>query len=170
MAKSGGGVGRYILALDMGTGSLHCLVTDHTGSSGGSPIAAGNAPISYFRPQGCSSLAREFDPDAVLDALGQVAQQTLKEEGIRAGDISAIGITSQRQGVVFLDREGREIYCGPNIDLRAIFEGAAMDEELGGEIYDVTGHFPSLLLAPARLRWFRENRPLIYNETCTVLP
>jgi autoinducer 2 (AI-2) kinase len=153
----------------MGTGSLHCLVTDHTGSSGGSPIASGNAPVSYFRPEGCSSLAREFDPDAVLNTLGRVVQQTLKEGGIRAGDISAIGITSQRQGVVFLDREGREIYCGPNIDLRAIFEGAAMDEELGREIYDVTGHFPSLLLAPARLRWFRENRPLIYNETCTVL-
>ena len=155
----------YILALDVGTGSLHCLLADSLGS----PIATASAPMCYFTPSGCPTLAREFDPEVVLDTLGQLTAKVLKGEGIRAGDISAVGITGQRQGVVFLDDKGKEIYSGPNVDLRAIFEGAAIDEELGNEIYATTGHFPSLLLAPARLRWFHGNRPSSYDKACTIL-
>ena len=155
----------YILALDVGTSFLHCLLADSLGR----PIATASAPMRYFTPDGCPPLAKEFDPESVLDTMGQLTVEVLKGNGIRKSDISAISVTSQRQGVVFLDDKGKEVYSGPNVDLRAIFEGAALDEELGGEIYATTGHFPSMLLAPARLRWFRECRPSIYDKTCTIL-
>ena len=156
---------KYILALDVGTSSLHCLLADSLGT----PVATASAPMSYYTPDGCPALAREFDPELTLSTLGQLSEKVLSEEGVKGKDISAIGVTSQRQGVVFLDDEGREIYSGPNIDLRAIFEGSAIDEELGDEIYATTGHSPALLLAPARLRWFCENRPLIYDKVRTIL-
>ena len=162
---SGGAVASYILGLDVGTGSAHCMLADPLGR----PITAASAPMAYFSPQGCSSLAREFDPEAVLETLGRLIVEVLKSKGVRAREISAVGVTSQRQGGVFLGTDGNEIYSGPNVDLRAIFEGATIDEEFGKEIYATTGHFPSLLLAPARLRWFRENRPTIYNQTRTIL-
>ena len=155
----------YLLALDMGTSALHCLLADPLGS----PIATTSAPLGYFTPEGCPSLAREFDPEIVLNTVAQLVGEVLTGNGVRGGDIATIGITGQRQGMVFLDVKGKELYSGPNIDLRCIFEGAAMDEELGEEIYATTGHFPSLLLAPARLRWFRENRPQIYDKTSTIL-
>ena len=155
----------YILGLDLGTGSIHCLLADTLGK----PIATASAPMSYYTPTGCSTLAREFKPQAVVDALAQLVGRVLNEHGVHAGDISAIGVTSQRQGVVFLDQDGVELYCGPNVDLRAVFEGAAIDEEWGEEVYATTGHFPSFLLAPARLRWFREHRPMVYESTRTVL-
>ena len=158
-------MGNVILALDVGTSATHCLLADSLGR----PIATASAPLNYFTPEGCPPLAKEFDPEVVLETLGRITCKVLEEAGIVADDISAIAITGQRQGVVFLDTEGKEIYSGPNIDLRAIFEGAAIDEELGQEIYATTGHFPSLLLAPARLRWFRENQPQIYDSTCTIL-
>ena len=154
-----------ILALDVGTSSIHCLLADSLGR----PIATASGPIIYSTSNGGSLLAREFDPEAVLDTLGRLIRELLNREGMGTRYISAIGLTSQRQGVVFLDDAGKEIYCGPNLDLRAVFEGAAIDEELAGEIYATTGHFPSLLLAPARLRWFRENRPSVYHDTCAVL-
>ena len=153
------------MGLDVGTGTLHCLLTDSLGR----PISSASAPMCYFTPEGCSYLAKEFNPDTALDALGRLVGQVMKQSEIKSRDITAIGITSQRQGTVFLDEEGREIYSGPNIDLRALFEGAAIDEELGSEIYATTGHFPSLLLAPARLRWFRGNRPGIYEKVRTIL-
>ncbi len=166
MGSPGYGDGKgYVLALDVGTGSLHCLLADCVAR----PIAAASAPMRYLTPEGCSPLAKEFEPQTVLDTLGGLVAQVLSSRGIRDSEVAAIGITSQRQGVVFLDDEGREVYCGPNIDLRAVFEGAAMDDDLGGEIYAVTGHFPSFLLAPARLRWFRDNRPLTYDNTRTIL-
>ena len=154
-----------ILALDVGTSSLHCLLADPLGS----PIASKSAPLRYFTPEGCPTTAREFNPEEVLSALGRLIGPLLRGQGIRPGSISAIGITGQRQGVVFLDSDGKELYCGPNIDLRAIFEGAAIDEEMGREVYAATGHTPSMLMAPARLRWSRENRPAIYEKTRTVL-
>lgn len=157
---------KYILALDVGTSSIHCLLADSTGF----PVATASAPMSYFTPQGCPSLAKEFEPGVVFDSVGQLIGQVMQGQGLRASCISAIGITSQRQGVVFLDEMGEEIYCGPNVDLRAVFEGATIDEELGAEIYATTGHFPSLLLAPARLRWVRQNHPQVYERTGAILP
>ena len=156
---------RYIIALDVGTSAIHCLLTNSLGR----PLTTASVPMRYFTPDGCSYVAREFNPDVVLDALGRLVGTVLNSAKVNSEDVSAIGITSQRQGVVFLDNREREIYCGPNIDLRAIFEGAKIDEELGREIYATTGHFPSMLLAPARLRWFHENSPTIYDSTHKIL-
>lgn len=158
-------MGKSVLALDVGTNSLHCMLADLEGR----PLSEASAPIEYFTPDGCPSLAREFDPRAVLDGLGRLVGEVLTGSGNGAEDLCAIGVTGQRQGEVFLDGDGREIYCGPNIDLRAVFEGASMDEYLGGEIYATTGHRPSLLLAPARLRWFRQHRPSVFEAIRSVL-
>ena len=155
----------YVLALDVGTSSLHCMLADSLGK----PIATASSPMSYFTPDDCPPLAKEFDPEIVLNTLGQLTQEVLGRGQIRDGDVAAIAITSQRQGLVFLDEKGREIYSGPNVDLRAVFEGAQIDDEMGGEIYATTGHFPSFLMAPARLRWFRRNQPSTYDETRAVL-
>ena len=158
-------MGSHVIALDIGTSAIHCLLADSLGR----PIATASAPMHYTTPEGCPALAKEFDPDAVMETVGQLTGKLFERQAIGPADIGAIGITGQRQGVVFLDDKGKELYSGPNIDLRAIFEGAAIDEELGGEIYATTGHFPALLLAPARLRWFRENRPQTYDKVASIL-
>jgi autoinducer 2 (AI-2) kinase len=88
---------------------------------------------------------------------------------VEGRQIAAVGITSQRQGTVLLDRSGREIFCSPNIDLRAVFEGAALDDTMGPEIYRATGHAPALLFAPARLRWFRQHQPDLASGASTLL-
>ena len=156
---------RYVLALDMGTSSLHCMLADFMGC----PIATASVPLRFFTPDCCPSYEREFDPNIVTGTFRQLTGTLLKQEGIKSDHISAIGITSQRQGIVFLGDTGNELYCSPNIDLRAIFEGGMIDEELGEEIYATTGHCPSLLLAPARLRWLCQNRPETYSKVRTIL-
>ena len=50
-------------------------------------------------------------------------------------------------------------FISPNVDLRAAFEGAALQEEMGPALYESTGQFPAMLLAPAKLRWLENNRP-----------
>ena len=157
--------GNNVLVLDMGTSSLHCLVAD----SMGNPIATASTPISYYTPDGCSSLAKEFDPELTVDKFRQLTAKALQDGDIDGISVSVIGICSQRQGMVFLDDNGREVYSGPNVDLRAFFEGAEIDEEYGEEIYGITGHTPSFLLAPARLQWFRKNRAFVYEKTRSIL-
>ena len=155
---------RCVLALDFGTSALHCLLADSLGK----PIDSADAPISYSRPESGSSLAREFDPESVLYQFRQITARLLRKQGTRPEDISAIGLTGQRGGIVFADAEGRELYCGPNVDLRAVFEGAALDEEMGREIYTATGHLSASMLAAAHLRWAREHAPQIYDRTRTI--
>jgi autoinducer 2 (AI-2) kinase len=84
--------------------------------------------------------------------------------------VAAVAVTSQRQGVAFLDAQGAEVYVGPNIDLRAVFEGAALDQDHHDEVYATTGHLPSFFLAPAKLRWFQLHRADDYARVASVLP
>ena len=72
--------------------------------------------------------------------------------------------------MVFLDNSGHEIYAGPNLDLRAVFEGAVIDEEMGDRVYRTTGHLPSFLFTPAKLRWFQRHRSEAYDRIACVLP
>ena len=69
----------------------------------------------------------------------------------------------------FSTKKGHELYAAPNTDLRAIMEGFAIDGEWGDEVYRITGHKPSLLFTPARLKWFQANYPRIYEKIATAL-
>ena len=156
---------KYVLSLDLGTSSAHALLVDRLGR----PVAASRAYLRYYRPEDGSDLAKEFHPGEVMDAIGDAVGKTLRQAGASPNQVSAIGITSQGQGAVLLGPEGRELCCCPNIDLRAVFEGAALDDEAGPEIYATTGHWPSLLLAPARLRWFQAHRSDLMELASSVV-
>ena len=144
-----------LLALDFGTSSLHCMVAD----ADGRPIADCHAPIRYVTPDGESELAREFHPQKTLQTASQLIARTLSRANVPPDHVSAIGITGQRHGIVFLDDNHNELLVSPNVDLRAAFEGATLQEEMGDSLYESTGQFPAMLLAPAKLRWLENNRP-----------
>jgi autoinducer 2 (AI-2) kinase len=102
----------------------------------------------------------------VCDLIGEC----LKTAGVRPEDVMAVAATSQRGGMVFLDRKGGELYGGPNQDVRAFFEGMEIDDQRGEGIYSVTGRLPSFLFAPARLKWFQVHQPKIFEKIDAVLP
>jgi sugar (pentulose or hexulose) kinase len=93
----------------------------------------------------------------------------MRQAQIPSASIAAVAATSQREGIAILDAQGKTLFIGPNSDTRAFFEGQAIDEERGAEVYRVTGHTPSLLFAPAKLRWFREHQPKLAERAATVL-
>ena len=135
----------------------------------GRRLADCHAPIRYFTPEGESELTREFDPQEVLDSAARLTVRALAQVHVAPSDVAAVGITSQRHGLVFLDNDGREILVSPNVDLRAAFEGAALREELGPALYEATGQFPAMLLAPAKLRWLENNRPALRKMVAHIL-
>ena len=155
----------YVLGLDFGTSAIHCLLVDERNRA----VAQAEGPVEYFCPEGGPPLAREFDPEEVWATVGKLVRQVSRMAQVSAGQVSAIGVTSQGQGTVLLGGPDRELYCGPNIDLRSVFEGAAIDEEAGSEIYRTTGHFPAMLMAPARLRWLNSHQPGAAETASTVL-
>ncbi|MBM3945255.1 MAG: hypothetical protein FJ317_07205, partial [SAR202 cluster bacterium] len=157
---------RYILVIDAGTSAIRC----HLFNSAGDSSAVHSVRWPYLAPEGASTLAREFDTATAWAAIQNMIGKTLKQAKIRAGDIQAVGVTSHRQGVAFLNAHGDDVYAGPNIDLRAVFEGAAIDEEHGDDVYKTTGHLPSFFFTPAKLRWFQTHQPETYRNIASVLP
>ena len=155
----------HVLALDLGTSAARCLVCQ----SDGTPIGLSERGYPLASLDGLSEFAREFAPQDLAGLLDDLVREALAGVGLSGQDIAAVGVTSQRQGLAFLDEAGRELYVGPNLDLRAVFEGAAMDQEHGRQIYRTTGHLPSFFFAPAKLLWFRNHRPALYGRITTVL-
>jgi sugar (pentulose or hexulose) kinase len=158
-------VTKYVLAIDLGTSSIHCVLVDLLGQA----LATSRAPLKYYRPENGPSLAREFRPAEVMADTGRLVRETCRRAGIEPQQVAAVGVTSQGHGMVLLGKDGGELYAGPNIDLRAVFEGTALDEKAGPEIYGVTGHCPSLLMAPARLRWIGSHQPALLELAGSVV-
>lgn len=148
-----------VVVVDAGTSAPRCVVFDESGRVAGSSAGAWR----YDAPPDAGSLAREFHLPTLWDDLCALIRSSLREADIAPSRVGAVAVTGQRQAVVFLDGEGRELYAGPNLDLRAVFEGAALDAE------DATERRPSMLLAHAKLRWFREHRPEAYARIACVL-
>ena len=157
--------GKYVLAIDAGSAGGHCLIFDLEGHV----VSSAYREWTYNTPAEVAPLGKEFDAAEFWAILCQLTKQAINEASIASDQIIAVSAGSQRQGVVFLDKDGHELYAGPNIDLRALLEGLSIDSEFGSEIYRITGHRPSLLGAPAKLRWFKNNRPHVYESIATVL-
>ena len=156
---------RYVVVLDAGTSHARSLVFDQCARVVGSR----SAEWPYRADPELPYLAREFDPQLTWASFSRLIADSLQDAGASAGEVAAITATGQRQALVFLDTQGREVYAGPNLDLRAVFEGGAVDDRMGRRVYETTGHAPSLMLAPAKLRWFQVNRPDAYDRIAAVL-
>ena len=155
-----------VLALDLGTSSLKCGVY----SLDGEARAEARGAMRYFTPSGLSDIAVEFDPEEVWSLACRLVRECLEKAGLSGNDVRGVCTTSQRGGFVLLDGEGREVYSGPNRDVRAFFEGMEIDGRVGEEVYRLTGHTPSFLFAPARLAWLRANDPDAAERVAHVLP
>ncbi len=155
----------YILVLDAGSSGPRCFLFDDSARV----VGSANGTWAYLREEEASSLARAFDPQQVWGQLCALIGECLSRARISPRQIAAISATSQRQGVVFLDASGCELYAGPNIDLRAVFEGAAIDDEFRDVVYQTTGRLPSFFFTLAKLRWFQAHRPQVYARIAVIL-
>lgn len=155
---------RYVLAIDIGSSGVRTLITDLKGR----PLSFVWQELCCDIPGDVAPLGRQFDAAALWDAICQVTRKAIAEANISPDIIIAVSAASLRLGAVFLDRDGRELYIGPNNDVRALAEGLAIDGECGPDVCRITGHMPSFLFTPARLRWFQTNCPDIYGRIATV--
>jgi xylulokinase len=144
------------VGLDIGTSGAKCLIVDDEGRQAG----FGSQPWSY-RWEGLGMC--ELDPNEAYGALAAASRQAL--EGLDAAQVVGIGVTSQRNGIVLLDERGAELHAGPNADGRGAGTGIELEREHGERVYRISGRLPVMLYLPARLGWFRANRPEVLAQT-----
>ena len=158
---------KYILCLDLGSSGLRSLLAP--ADQPWALVAGVARPYRVLRPGGAESLARHFSANELGQRVVGALRDGLQVSGVQPSQVSAISITAQRQAVAFLAGDGATIYVGPNTDLRAVFEGAALDESLAEQIYASTGHLPSFLFTPAKLHWWRRHHPRLSLRIHRVL-
>ena len=102
--------GSYLLTIDEGTTSTRTIVYDHQVRV----VASAQQEFDQHYPQPGWV---EHDPDEIWAAVSAFTTEAMSKSGAKAADISAIGITNQRETTLVWDREsGRCIYnaivCG----------------------------------------------------------
>ncbi len=154
-----------ILVLDAGSSSIRC----HLVNSDSRIVRSASRPWTYLNEPDAPELARAFDSDACWQSVEDAIRECVYTMTDGPRSMSAIAVTSQRQSLVFLDESGGVIYAGPNTDLRAVFEGFALDFEHGAVIRAATGGRPAFMTAPGKLTWFRDHSADAYARTAYVL-
>ena len=151
-----------VLVLDLGSSRLRCAVVPLEGARGsewrGEPAEAASAPYPAMSAR-AGALAQAFNPRLLRERLLRVLAQGAQAAGPRS--VRAVAVTAQRGAACFLDARLNTLSASPNTDVRAVFQGSAIDEAHRAEIHRTTGRLPSLLFVPAKLAWLRENRPRI---------
>jgi autoinducer 2 (AI-2) kinase len=156
----------YLLGIDFGTSGGKCLITD----------LKGNEKARIFRewwydsPEEIKPYAKEFNAEAFWQIISGTVRDAIRKAKVPAGKILAVSSSSLRQGIVLLDGGGKELYAGPNIDARGALAQDKITNTLGEQgIFDITGQGPTVICAPARLLWFKENKPETYEKVKHML-
>jgi glycerol kinase len=94
---------KLIVAIDQGTTSTRCILFDHHGNI----ISSAQREHAQLYPQAGWV---EHDPIEIWQRTQEVIQQVLAQEKIIPGEISAIGVTNQRETTVVWDKNTGKPY------------------------------------------------------------
>lgn len=146
---------RFVLALDQGTTSSRAIVFDAAGNIRG--LAQKELP-QYFPQAGWV----EHDPlDIWADQLA-VARQAIAHAGLTAADVSAIGITNQRETALLWERTtGRPLHRAIVWQDRRTADRCAQLKADGFEdmVRDRTGLVLDPYFSGTKLEWLLDNVP-----------
>ena len=145
----------YILALDQGTTSSRAILFDESGAI----AAVAQHEFQQFYPQAGWV---EHDPMEILTTQMGCAVEALGKAGARPRDVTAIGITNQRETVIVWDRaSGKPIH--PAIvwqDRRTAGLCAKLEADAAGEtISSRTGLVIDPYFSATKIKWILDNVP-----------
>ncbi len=146
----------YILALDSGTTSCRSLLFDETATL----VALAQQEFAQHYPQPGWV---EHDAEEIWAAQWATIQEVLAKADLKLSDVSAIGVTNQREtAVAFRSDSGKSI--GRAIvwqDKRTAERCNALRESRGAEITGLTGLIVDAYFSGSKLEWMLANRPAV---------
>lgn len=146
---------QYVLALDQGTTSSRAILFNKDGMG----VAQLNQEFPQIYPQPGWV---EHNPMAIWDSQITVAKDLLKQAGVTAMEIAAIGITNQRETTVVWDKAtGQPVY---NAIVWQCRRTAGYCDELkakgwAGKIREKTGLVIDAYFSGTKVKWILDNVP-----------
>lgn len=148
------------IVIDIGTGNVRVAVAATTGDI----LGIERENIIYHKDENYPE-ALYFDPQQLWDQVTVLTKSALAQ----AGDVQVLALTatSQREGIVLLNKEGKSLIGLPNIDHRGReWEGIIKDKS---RVYQLTGRYPTSLFSAMKVVGIREKRKEIWNDLHTFL-
>lgn len=146
---------KYILALDAGTTSNRAILFDRSGNI---CSMAQKEFTQYFPQPGYV----EHDAKEIFSTVLSVAKEAMKKLNVTAEEISAIGITNQRETTIVWDRNTGEPVCHAIVwqDRRtASFCDSLVGEGLKEEYHMKTGLIIDPYFSATKIRWILKHVP-----------
>src|SRR5512146_1007567 len=97
---------QYLMALDAGSGAGRCVLV----SLDGRKTFSAYQEWSFTFPAEFGMLAAEFDPEEFWKILAETSRAAMAKGGIKPEQVVAVSSTSMREGIVLLDKDGKELY------------------------------------------------------------
>ena len=146
---------KYIMALDQGTTSSRCILFDHSGNI----RASVQKEFRQIFPQPGWV---EHDAREIWDTTLEVSRAAMEKLRVEAADISAIGITNQRETTVVWDKETGEPIANA-IVWQCRRTSDIIDELVkaghGDAIRSKTGLVPDAYFSGSKIKWLLDNVP-----------
>lgn len=153
-----------LLGVDIGTSACKVAVFNREGEV----IASGNGGYQVYYPHPGWA---EQNPDewwsAVCSAIGDV----LKKGDIKPEEIKGIGVDGQSWSAIPIDKEGNVLANTPIwMDTRAQSICDRLNAEIGADnIFQVAGNSMQPSYSTAKILWYKENLPEVYEKTYKIL-
>lgn len=144
---------KYVLALDQGTTSSRAIVFDNSSNI----VAVAQKEFTQFFPKPGWV---EHNADEIWQSQMSVAVEVLKTAGLTAKDISAIGITNQRETTVLWDKNtGKPVYnaivwqCRRTADICDDLKAKGWEQK----VKDKTGLVVDAYFSGTKVKWILDN-------------
>jgi autoinducer-2 kinase len=148
------------LIIDVGTGNVRVAITTENGN-----ILHVERDNVYYTPDENYPDALSFDPEQLWNQILVLIQSC--KSIVNDIEIVAITASSQREGIVLLDKNGKALIGLPNHDHRGRqWQNDVKDTH---EVYMLTGRYPSSLFSALKVIGIREGRAELYREISMML-
>ncbi|GGK76992.1 glycerol kinase GlpK [Mangrovihabitans endophyticus] len=143
----------FVGAVDQGTSSTRFMIFDHAGRE------VGRHQLEHEQILPRAGWV-EHDPAEIWQRTTTVIETALREAGLRASDLAALGITNQRETAVVWDRHTGRPYYNAIVwqDTRTDRIAAALDRDGRGDVIRRTaGLPPATYFSAGKVQWILEN-------------
>ena len=143
----------YVLALDQGTTSTRAIIFDKIGAA----VACAQQEFKQLYPQPAWV---EHAPNDIMGSVVGVISEALVRAGLTAAEISAMGITNQRETTFVWDKKTGKPVC--NAIVWQCRRTADYCEKLKADgfaekIYNKTGLVPDAYFSATKIKWILDN-------------
>lgn len=143
----------YVLALDQGTTSTRAIIFDTNGGI----VASAQQEFRQLYPKlGWV----EHSPKDIMGSAVGVISEALVRANLTAAEISAMGITNQRETTFVWDRKtGKPVYNAIVWQCRrtADYCKKLKDDGFAEKIYNKTGLVPDAYFSATKIKWILDN-------------